>query len=99
MMKKMVYISSQIEYNTSVVWKYRDEFVMMIEAMIQECDYTDRKFDDPVSGYHVFARGATGRVCCVMYVSKEAISEDQQISSFEELEAWAESVPGGYLDY
>ena len=72
---------------------------MLIEATIQECDITGRRFSEPVSGYHVFARGATGRVCCVMYVSKEAISEDQQISTFEELEAWAESVPGGYLDY
>jgi hypothetical protein len=72
---------------------------MMIEAMVWECDYTDRKFDDPVPGYHVFARGATGRVCCVMYVSKEAVGVDQKINTIRELEAWAESVPGGYLDY
>jgi hypothetical protein len=72
---------------------------MLMQAMIQECDITGRRFSEPVSGYHVFARGATGRVCCVMYVSKEAISEDQKISTLFEVVAWAESVPGGYLDY
>jgi len=72
---------------------------MMIEAMVCECDYTDKKFDEPVPGYHVFARGATGRVCCVMHVAKEEISKKNKVSTLEELEAWAESIPGGWLDY
>ena len=72
---------------------------MLIEAMIRECDWTGCKFDEEVLGYHAYARGATGRVCCVMYVSKEAVAKGQKIVNFEELKEWAESVPGGSLDY
>jgi len=42
-----------------------------------------------------FARGATGRVCLVMVTEFEG----HKISTLDEIEDWAHSVPGGYLDY
>lgn len=70
---------------------------MMIEGKIDQCDITGKTFTPPVTGYHMFARGATGRVCCVMYASKDAVSGTAV--TYDELVEWAESVPGGYLDY
>jgi hypothetical protein len=73
---------------------------MIIAAMIRDCDWTDQKFDEPVMGYHLFSRGATGRVCQVLNLCAEAVNlEKNKVSTLEEVEAWAESVPGGYLDY
>lgn len=43
-----------------------------------------------------FARGATGRVCLVLV---QELTEGMQISTLDEIEKWAESVPGGYLEY
>lgn len=70
---------------------------MMLEAEITECDMTGSRFNPPVMGYHLFARGATGRVCCVMTASKNSVRGEPV--SYEELKEWAESAPGGYLDY
>ena len=73
---------------------------MMIAAMVKECDYSGQVFEMEVAGFHVFARGATGRVCHVLDACANAVNlEKNKVSTFEELEAWAESVPGGYLDY
>lgn len=76
---------------------------MMIAAMIKECDYTGKVFKAPVKGYHVFARGATGRVCHVLNVCAAAVKPNRPnffvISTLKEVEEWAESIPGGYLDY
>ena len=51
-------------------------------------------------GFHFFARGAV-RVCNVLDVCHECDgnSHDREGHTLEEVEAWAESVPGGYLDY
>ena len=43
-----------------------------------------------------FARGATGRVCLVLI---EELHDDMILSTLDEVEEWAMSVPGGYLDY
>lgn len=72
---------------------------MILEALIKECDYTGKKYAEPVMGYHLFARGATGRVCCVVTASKEAYDVQPKTMTLEEIEKIAESVPGGYLDY
>jgi hypothetical protein len=63
---------------------------------ITKCDFTDK----PVKGgIAVLARGATGRVCAVMWASREyAEQQGWVISTFEEAVRYAESVPGGWLD-
>jgi hypothetical protein len=55
-------------------------------------DFTNEPMTQAV-GY--FARGATGRVCLVMVGEYD----DQAVATLEEVETWAESVPGGYLDF
>lgn len=74
---------------------------MMIEKMVAECDFTGNKFDTPVPGFYIFARGATGRVCHVLTVSKEAVPSgwESGVTTLEGVREWAESVEGGYLDY
>ncbi|UTS52141.1 hypothetical protein [Synechococcus phage BUCT-ZZ01] len=71
---------------------------MIVEAMIRECDYTGKRFAEPVLGYHFFAQGATGRVCCVLAASKEAFDVQPKAITLDELEKLVEE-KGGYLDY
>jgi hypothetical protein len=59
----------------------------------QPCDLTGKPMTNAVG---FFARGATGRVCLVMVGE---CREGETLSTLEEVETWAESVPGGYLDY
>ena len=71
---------------------------MFIKDLLLRCDLCDEK---GVFGFHFFARGASGRVCNVMDVCHECDgnSHDRKGYTLEEVEAWAESEPGGYLDY
>jgi hypothetical protein len=71
---------------------------MFIKGLLRYCDLCNEK---EVDGFHFFARGATGRVCNVMDICHECDgnSHDRKDASLEEVEAWAESVPNGYLDY
>lgn len=59
----------------------------------QACDITGQVMTRAVGH---FARGATGRVCLVL-VSE--YNEGNQVRTLDEVQTWAESVPGGYLDY
>ena len=71
---------------------------MYIQANVTECDYTDTKYDAPVPGAHVLCRGATGRVCVVMFVGPEWLADNAVVlSSREEAIAWAESE--GWADF
>lgn len=73
---------------------------MFIEAVITECDMTQAKYKQPVTGAYMMSRGASGRVCPVLSVGPEFISERNiSLSTYEEVEAWAYSCPGGWLDY
>ena len=77
---------------------------MFIKDVLSYCDMCNEK---DVEGFHFFARGATGRVCNVLDICHECDtdgkkffrSEDRKGYTLEEVNAWAESVPGGYLDY
>lgn len=61
-------------------------------------DFSDRMIKG--AGLGLFARGATGRVCLVMVAHHEDKEmEGVKVSTMEEIEEWAESVPGGYLDF
>lgn len=75
---------------------------MFVLAPVTECDFTGERFESPVQGIHCFSRGATGRVCCVMYGGPEQLARwggPEKAATLEEVQAWAESEPGGYLDY
>jgi hypothetical protein len=71
---------------------------MFVKGILRNCDMCDEK---QVAGFHFFARGASGRVCNVLDVCHECDhdSHDTKGYTLEEVEAWAESEPGGYLDY
>ena len=71
---------------------------MYIKDTLRYCDICNEK---EVLGLHFFARGATGRVCNVLDICNECgeYSHDEQGNTLAEVEKWAESEPGGYLDY
>jgi len=48
---------------------------MYVQAMVRECDFSDRKYDAPVMGAMAVARGASGRYCPVMFVGPEILAE------------------------
>ena len=71
---------------------------MFVGGLLNRCDLCD---EQNVLGFHFFARGATGRVCNVLDVCHECDgnSHARRGHTLEEVNAWAESVPNGYLDY
>ena len=71
---------------------------MYTKDHLRYCDLCNEK---EVEGFHFFARGATGRVCNVLDMCHECDghSHDRKPATLFEVQAWAESVPGGYLDY
>ena len=69
---------------------------MYTKDILRYCDLCNEK---EVEGFHFFARGATGRVCNVLDMCHECDGHDRKGHTLEEVNAWAESVPGGYLDY
>ena len=71
---------------------------MYTKDILRNCDMCDQT---EVAGFHFFARGASGRVCNVLDVCHECDgnSQDRKGYTLAEVNDWAESVPGGYLDY
>ena len=71
-------------------------------ARLPEYDGTTEKgyFGNPDVTFEkavgAFARGATGRVCLVLL---QELRDDMQLSTLSEINEWAKSVPGGFLDY
>lgn len=63
--------------------------------------------DRVIRGVSFFARGATGRVyevlrtcaCHASTVQTDPVSLHDNASTLEEVQAWAESEPNGWLDY
>jgi len=49
---------------------------MLVEGVVTECDFSQRRYDAPVQGAWVVAQGATGRWCTVMHVGPEYIREN-----------------------
>ena len=63
-----------------------------------QSDFSEREVEE--EGIGCFARGATGRVCLVLVGHPEDdFFKDTKFSTLREVQEWAESVPGGFLDY
>ena len=70
-------------------------------AYVTECDFTDRKYAEPVLGAWCLAQGATGRWCCVMYMGPEELAAQGIVpESREAVEArLSAKYPGALLDF
>lgn len=67
-----------------------------------ECDDCHVRDREGVDGYACLSRGATGRVCVVLWFCEHCASKTldlTKVSTREEAEAWALSVPGGSIDF
>jgi hypothetical protein len=71
---------------------------MLVEMMVTKCNISGEIYDTPIPGYYVFNRKPTGRVCHTCTISKQSL-ENMRICTIDEVAAWAESVPNGYLDF
>ena len=61
---------------------------MFIKAMVNECDFTGEKYSPVVEGAHVYARGASGRWCVVMYAGPKYMAESgYELRTMADLEA------------
>lgn len=74
---------------------------MLIVKKVPECDFTDRKYDHPVDGAAVIARGATGRWCEVMWMGPEFLAEanQQPIAAQDAREYIEQNHPGDWCDF
>ena len=61
---------------------------MYVQAMVRECDFSDRKYEVPVMGAIAVARGASGCYCPVMFVGPEILAE-HGVTPLTEEEAYA----------
>lgn len=61
---------------------------MFVKAIVNECDFTGEKYSPAVEGAHVYARGASGRWCVVMYAGPKYIAEHgYELRTMADLEA------------
>lgn len=44
---------------------------MYVDAMVTECDFNNKTYNNPVRGAEVLAQGATGRWCAVLVCGPE----------------------------
>lgn len=73
---------------------------MYVAAMVRECDFSDRKYAEPVLGAMAVARGASGRYCPVMFVGPELLAEHGVIPLTEaEARAKIAAAGDGYADF
>jgi hypothetical protein len=73
---------------------------MYVQAMVRECDFSDRKYNSPVMGAMVVSRGATGRYCPVMFVGPEILAQHNCVPLTEQ-EAYSKIAMAGdgYPDF
>ena len=73
---------------------------MFVKASVSECDFTDRKYNPPVSGAHVVVKSAVGRWTAVMWAGPEYIKEyDVTPLDYCDAVARVESNTEGYVDF
>lgn len=76
---------------------------MYVQGKVNECDFSDRKYDTAVDGVHVVAQGATGRWCCVMYMGPEEMVRQgiqEHVLTHEQATAQVEAKgDGGWVEF
>ena len=74
---------------------------MYLAHTVRECDFTGRKYAEPVQGAHIVAPGATGRWCWILCIGPELIAENGIVPlSREAVEALiALNHPGAEIDF
>ena len=72
---------------------------MFVKGFVDECDWSDRKYNPSVEGARGISQGATGRWCCVMFVGPEEIAKNNiKVISYEEAVAECNKI-GGSIDF
>lgn len=73
---------------------------MLLEGLVNECDFSGVDYQGPVQGAWVIAQGATGRWCAVMFVGPEYLRDNNLLGDVLTLTQVERQVDleGGYLD-
>lgn len=73
---------------------------MLVKGLVNECDFTQRRYEAPVQGAWMVAQGATGRWCAVMHVGPEYLHDNNLFDSILTMKQAERQVEleGGYLD-
>lgn len=73
---------------------------MYVTGMVGECDFTDTKYDVPMQGAHVIARGYSGRYCVVMYAGPEWLAKSGIVPlSYSEAVSTVLKNGDGYVEF
>lgn len=69
-----------------------------VAGKVKECDYSSKRYSEPVDGCWALAQGATGRYCVVLHIGPEEIEANNlTVRDLEEVRAEIEA-KGAYLD-
>ena len=74
---------------------------MLLEGLVNECDFYQKDYQGPVQGAWVLAQGATGRWCTVMYAGPEYLRDNNLLDSvltLAQVERQVDLKGGYYLD-
>jgi hypothetical protein len=73
---------------------------MFVEKYITECDFTERKYETPVLGAAVVARGATGRYCEVIHAGPEFLKEKGVVVvPYDQAVIEVQALGNGFVDF
>lgn len=74
---------------------------MYVARKVTECDFSHKRYPEPVDGCAVVTPGATGRWCEVLHIGPEemAAGNIKPISVEEAYKYIEENCPGQYADF
>ena len=73
---------------------------MFVEQRVTECDFNQIKYDTPMDGAGIVARGATGRYCVVMYAGPEFLRKNNIVPlTHDEAVAEVEKTGDGWPEF
>ena len=73
---------------------------MLVEGLVNECDFSGMSYQGTVQGAWLVVQGATGRWCTVMHVGPEYLRSNnllREVLTIEQAERQVD-LKGGYLD-